>query len=175
MQQFITSPEAVQKLVGLFPQIHLIYLFGSRADATAGPNSDYDFALLLADTNAAPQTRAEFASAVARLLVAEGLESPPLPTGRVDVIILNETPVELAFHVIACGLCLYKSSEYTRVEYEATVLSRYGDFLPILRQQRTDLHQQESMNEKRIQRYRETLERTQRALAEAGAAYIQST
>jgi len=161
----------LEQIVTEQPAIQIIYLFGSRADGKAGPASDYDFALLLDHDADGAGIRAAFAHAIARLLVATGQELAPVAPGHVDVVWLNPIPVELAYHVIAHGRCLYKRTEAIRVEYEATVLSRYGDYLPILRQQRQQIYQQKGRTSERIQRYRAALERTQRALAEAGNIY----
>ena len=170
-QQVLFTPARLQAIVDEQPAIQLVYLFGSRVDGRIGPASDYDFALLLASEAHGPNERGLFAHAIACLLVEMGLESAPVAPGRIDVILLHRAPIELAYHVIAQGQCLYKSNEFTRVEYEATVLSRYGDYLPILRQLGKELQQKERSHGKRIQRYRTALERTQRTLAEAGSPY----
>jgi uncharacterized protein len=167
------SPDTIQAIVNDQPAIQLVYLFGSRVAGQIGPASDYDFALLVDYGADGPGVRAAFAHAIARLLVDSGREPAPMAPDRIDVILLHRAPIELAYHVVAQGRCLYKRSETTRVEYEATVLSRYGDYLPILRQHRKELQQKEERNEERIQRYRTALERTQRTLAEARAAYQQ--
>jgi len=52
-----------------------------------------------------------------------------------------------------------------RVEFEATTLSRYGDFLPVLRRQRKEILE-EQYDETGIQRYRTALGETQRLLEE---------
>lgn len=164
------SPATIQAIVNEQPAIQLVYLFGSRVEGRIGPASDYDFALLVEYGADGPGVRAAFAHAIARLLVGTGRESAPVAPERIDVILLHRAPIELVYHIIAQGTCLYKRTETTRIEYEATVLSRYGDYLPILRQHRKELQQKEERNEKRIQRYRTALERTQRTLAEVGAA-----
>jgi hypothetical protein len=60
------------------------------------------------------------------------------------------------------GECVYEMDPAVRVVYEAYVLGRYGDFLPILRAQRKHIPS-ESTND-RIQRCREALGRTERTL-----------
>jgi hypothetical protein len=77
-----------------------------------------------------------------------------LGTDRVDVVILNDASVELAYHVIAEGQVLYERTSALRVEYEAYALGRYGDYLPVLREQRRRVLEG-SDYEKRVQRYRE--------------------
>jgi hypothetical protein len=49
------------------------------------------------------------------------------------------------------------------------VLSRYGDYLPVLRAQRQSILE-EGAHDRRVQRYREALGRTERALGKIRAA-----
>jgi hypothetical protein len=91
-----------------------------------------------------------------------------LKTDQVDLIVLNNASIELRYAVIATGIVAYEANVETRVEYEALTLSLYGDFLPVLRDQREDILKEEK-NETGIQRYREALGKTQRLLDEIRA------
>jgi uncharacterized protein len=143
--------------------ILLVYLFGSRAAAEAepsrvGPISDYDFGVLVEralTSNEQDTLQARFASTLAR----------KLDTDRIDVVVLNDASIELAYAVIAGGRVLYERDLATRVEYEAYVLGRYGDYLPILREQRRQILEGGDYG-KRVQRYREALGRTRRKISE---------
>lgn len=88
---------------------------------------------------------------------------------RVDVVVLNVAPPELAFAVISQGRILYERSVATRVDYEAYVMGLYGDYLPVLQAQRRQILEGGD-REKRAERYREALRRTQRTLSEIAAA-----
>jgi uncharacterized protein len=144
-------------------KILLVYLFGSRAAADAEPNrvgpmSDYDFGILIEralTSDEQDSLQAHFASTLAR----------KLDTDRIDVVVLNNAPVELAYAVIAGGCVLFERDLATRVEYEAYVLGRYGDYLPILREQRRQILEGGDYG-KRVQRYREALGRTRRKISE---------
>ena len=133
-------------------EILLAYLFGSQAEGTAGPQSDYDIALLVRQPSLALQ---------ARLAHEIGII---LGKDRADVVFLNRAPVELAYAVIVQGQLLCQRSVAERVEFEAKVLSLYADYLPILRRQREEILQDVG-KEARVQRYREALGRTERTLA----------
>ena len=134
------------------PIIELAYIFGSHAGGTTGPISDYDIAVLLSESPH-PNLRYELAHKLKKALI----------TDRVDLVVLNFAPIELRYAVIATGTVIYEFSFETRVEYEALTLSRYGDYLPILRRQRQELLEEED-NETGIQRYRKALGKTQRLL-----------
>lgn len=135
----------------------LAYLFGSQAAGTAGPQSDYDIALLV--RNPSLDLQARLAHEISIIL----------GTDRVDVVFLNRVPVELAYAVIAQGQLIYERNVAERVEFEAKVMSMYGDYLPILRRQREEILRGEG-DEAGVQRYREALGRTERTLAEIRAA-----
>ena len=93
-----TLSKHIASLVVDFPEISLVYLFGSQVTGKVGPMSDYDLAILLDHPADGEQTRAGFSHALAHHLQTE----------RVDVLILNRTTIELAYHVIATGKLLYQ-------------------------------------------------------------------
>jgi predicted nucleotidyltransferase len=135
------------------PEICLVYLFGSRLSGNVGPMSDYDLAVFVEKYDDSERVLAELSHAAAVVFIPD----------RVDVVPLNHAPVELAYAVIAQGECIFQKDNATRVEYEAKVLSMYGDYLPVLRAQREDILRGDD-NGRRVQRYREALERTERTL-----------
>jgi predicted nucleotidyltransferase len=149
---------SINRLLADFPEISLVYLFGSQATGQVGPLSDVDLAVLLDPSADSEQTQAHFAHTVAS----------HLQTDRVDVILLNRATIELAYHVIAAGSLLYQRDTLTRVEYEARVLGLYGDYLPVLRRLRSQILKGDA-DARRIQRYRTALRRTQRALSPPAA------
>jgi hypothetical protein len=85
-----------------------------------------------------------------------GSERQPVPGVEADVVLLNRAALELAYAMIAQGKVLYERDLATRVEYEATILSRYGDMLPVLRAQREDILRGDD-HEDRVRRYRAAL------------------
>ena len=81
---------------------------------------------------------------------------------RIDV---NRAPIELAYAIIAEGIIIYERDPSTRIDYESKVMGLYGDYLPTLRAQKHDILNGDEY-EIRVQRYREALGRTERALGE---------
>lgn len=149
----------MREAIEAFPEIQLAYLFGSRVTGDVGALSDYDVAVVLDRPADGPAVRSRLAHEIAVRLDSD----------RVDVVLLSRAPIELAYAVIAGGHLLYQRDLATRVEYEADVLSRYGDYLPVLRAQRSALLG-ETGHDQRVQRYREALGRTERTLGEIEAA-----
>lgn len=151
--------EAISKLKTYFEgrDFPLVYLFGSRAAGRAGPVSDYDIAIL-ARSLVHPRIVYEIAHELSSVLC----------TDRLDIILLNRSPVELQYRIIKDGIPLYKESELVRVEFEAMTLSRYFDFLPVLRKQREEILE-EGRRERGVQRYRAAIGKTLRVLDEIEA------
>ena len=134
-------------------EVLLAYLFGSRARGDAGPLSDIDMGILFDRGTDRVAACSRLGSALASAL----------GTGRIDVVSLRDAPVELAYAVISEGEVLYERDVEARVEYEADTMSRYFDYLPVLRSQRRDILRGGD-HAARAQRNRETLGRTERTL-----------
>jgi len=54
----------------------------------------------------------------------------------VDLVILNDAPIELKYKVIATGKVIFQKNSIVRTEFEADTLSQYFDYLPVLRAQK---------------------------------------
>jgi predicted nucleotidyltransferase len=142
----------------------LVYLFGSQIDGNLGPMSDHDLAVLVDRAVNGRRVQAHLAHEFAR----------SLQTDRVDVVLLNRASIELAYAIIAQGQVLYEQDVATRVEYEATILGRYGDLLPVLRMQRDEILGGDD-HDRRVCRYRAALGRTERTLGQIAAAQRQGS
>lgn len=142
----------------------LVYLFGSQIEGNLGPMSDYDLAVLVDRATDGREIQSRLAHELSCVLQTE----------RIDVVLLNRASIELAYAIIAQGEVLYEQDIATRVEYEATVLSRYGDFLPVLRTQRDEMLRGDT-HDRRVRRYRAALGRTERTLGQIAAAQRQGS
>ncbi|HWP90624.1 MAG TPA: nucleotidyltransferase domain-containing protein [Thermodesulfobacteriota bacterium] len=116
-----------EKLNGIilrYPQIKLVYLFGSQARGEVGPLSDYDFAIYFdeKDRKKMFDTKLELMGQLSRIL----------GTDKVDIAILNlsEMP-EFRFNVIMEGQLIYEEEPF-RVIVEPKILNEYFDFKSIL-------------------------------------------
>lgn len=145
----------VVRILNGLPEVLLVYLFGSHVRGETGPSSDFDFGVLFERVPEHEELRARLGSALAAAL----------DTDRIDVVSLNDAAVELAYGVISEGEVLYEHDVETRVEYEAGTMSRYFDYLPVLRSQRRDILRGGD-HAARVQRNREALVRTERTLGQ---------
>jgi predicted nucleotidyltransferase len=144
--------------------VRLVYLFGSQIEGSLGPMSDYDLGLLVEHGADGQRIQARLTHELANAL----------QTDCVDVVLLNRAPIELAYAIIAQGKLLYERDVAARVEYEAQVLTRYGDYLPVLRAQRDDILRGDEYVH-RVHRYREAFGRTERTLSQIAAAQGQDS
>lgn len=151
--------EMLPDILASLSDIDLVYLYGSQCTGEVGPMSDYDLGLLVRREAEPEPVYEQFTYALAQTLGAD----------RVDVVLLNRAPIELAYAIIAQGSVLYERDVATRVEYEADVMSRYGDYLPVLRAFREDILRGDR-DGTRVRRYREALGRTERTLGEIASA-----
>jgi len=101
------------------PGINLVYLFGSQVEGNTGPMSDFDHGVFLERNQDGPQIRFRLSIELAQIIRDE----------RMDVVLLNRVPIELAYAVIADGEILYQKDDATRVDYEARVMGLYFDYL----------------------------------------------
>lgn len=119
--------EIQQKLHTIFsahPEVGFAYLFGSRATETAGPMSDYDFAVYVNDED-------ELRRGELRLrLITDAMKA--LNTDDVDLHILNDVHLpELKYRIISEGKLLFEREPF-RTIVEPRILNEYFDFRHLL-------------------------------------------
>ncbi|MBI5213655.1 MAG: nucleotidyltransferase domain-containing protein [Nitrospirae bacterium] len=104
--------------LGRYPVI-IAYLFGSEAKGKAGVLSDIDIALFV-DRNIPKLERFDL-----RLRLSNELSS--VMTKRVDIIILNDSPLQLSYEVIKHGRVIFCMDNSIKADFEADILSKYLD------------------------------------------------
>lgn len=110
-----------------FPEVKLAYFFGSKANGTDGPLSDYDFAVYF------DLDKKETIKMFDIKFNLEAKLSRELKTDKVDVVILNITKSpEFKYSVIKEGKIIFEQEPY-RVLVEPRILNEYFDFIYGLR------------------------------------------
>ena len=145
----------LETIISSIKEISLVYLFGSQVGGKVGPMSDYDLGVLVDDGVDENHVLA---------VLAHELQKK-LNRVRIDIVPLKCAPVELSYAIISQGVRVYQRDVVTRVEFEARIKSLYGDYLCVLRAQREDILRGGG-NDRRVQRYREALRRTERTLSQ---------
>lgn len=116
-----------------------LYLFGSRAQGIAGPDSDYDFGVLFNDAAVANDTET-YIKRYGELydVCGEMLRNEPPPSEgayrHLDIVFLQRDtmPLELRFHVVRYGCVLFDGNPKQRVRFEERTVAQYCDFRPML-------------------------------------------
>ncbi len=103
------------------------YLFGSAAQGAATPASDLDVGLLL---RRRPPSRLSARHFDLADRLAEAIGRP------VDVVLLNDAPVDLVHRVLRDGVLLTEPDAAARVRFEVTARNKYFDLLPHLERYR---------------------------------------
>lgn len=112
--------KSVLRIFESYPEIKLVYLFGSTAKGNRGPMSDYDFAVFLGSKDKKMIARTQFQ-------LMDDL-SRCLKTDRVDVIMLDLVDAtELKYNIIHEGQLIFEREPF-RVLFEPRVLNEYFDF-----------------------------------------------
>jgi len=119
--------KTLQQLKSIFknyPEIKLVYFFGSRATNKNGPMSDYDFAFYLDEKNKKKIFDLKL------VLIAK--LSCLLKTDKIDLVILNiaESP-ELKYNIIKEGKLIFEQEPF-KVLIEPKILNEYFDFRSLL-------------------------------------------
>jgi len=118
------SLEKLKEVFDSYPEIKLVYFFGSKARKKDGPLSDYDFAFYLEEKNKGKVFDIKFKlrSEISRLL----------KTDKIDVVILNfiKNP-EMKYNIIKEGELIFEKEPF-RVTVEPKILNEYFDFHSLL-------------------------------------------
>jgi predicted nucleotidyltransferase len=97
------------------------YLYGSQAEGRASALSDIDIGVLIRGGLAEERLwRLEDALAADLRRI--------LRTDKVDLIVLNLTPLRIRYEVIIRGKVLYSADDGARADFESYSLRRYWDF-----------------------------------------------
>lgn len=117
--------EAIKDYLYGRKEIIFAYLYGSLARETQNKLSDIDLAVYI-DKDKKPKSgpfgyRSEIIA-----------ELGPLVEREVDLIVLNDVSLFLAFNVLKEGTLLFSKSEEKKVRFHDSTMKRYLDFLPAL-------------------------------------------
>jgi uncharacterized protein len=103
--------------------VAVAYLFGSRAEGTAGPASDHDVAVLFSQPEPALDATARLASDLSAVVGTD-----------VDVVDLDRAELELRGRVAERGQLLYSADEPRRVRFEVDARLRWIEFRPVVQE-----------------------------------------
>jgi predicted nucleotidyltransferase len=131
------EPPLDQRIANVFssrPDVTAVYLFGSTARGVARPGSDIDVAVLFAASPPHTLNAPRF--------VIEGELERALGTA-VDLVALNEAPVDLRVRVLRDGRLLVDRDPTTRIAFEVRTRNEAFDLEPVLTRYRSARGQRE--------------------------------
>lgn len=102
-----------------------IYLFGSRALGNSRENSDYDFGILLKDPTILRNGTLELYQVIYDLL-----EDIVGERKNLDIIFLDQAPLQLRYQVINHGIVLYDRDPLQRGRFVEKTLEEHADMEP---------------------------------------------
>lgn len=110
--------------------VAVLYLFGSHAEGLATPASDIDVGLLFApDALPLPANKTELYNELYDVLTdvfdMRGFRD-------IDIVFLDQAPLELQFDVITHGQTLFETDPEIRLGFEERIATLYRDFRPLL-------------------------------------------
>lgn len=109
-----------------------VYLFGSRAQGVAGPLSDYDYGLLLGDPSILRDIRAHMKLYQKLYDVLSDVSPRTLKNDVIDIIFLDEAPLELRMHIVHYGKVLFDEKPLMRGRFIERTIEEYCDYHPLL-------------------------------------------
>lgn len=118
MQQPLIYDEIRRIILKAIPDVLAVYLFGSRADGTFNPNSDFDLGILLPRNNLIDD-RALF-------YLQQDISSSI--NHDVDLICLNNATLVMQFLITSNGILLFEKDKAEILKFETLVLSMYQRF-----------------------------------------------
>lgn len=104
------------------PEVLEAYLFGSHAHVTAQPHSDVDVAVYVDEAKVKESTFGYRAQLTAELIGG-------LHNNDVDLLILNQAPPALYYHVLRDGIRVLSRDLAATTTREGYAVSRYCDFV----------------------------------------------
>jgi len=114
----------LNRLFQQYPEIKLVYLFGSQARGKKGLLSDYDFAIYIeaGDKRKIFEIKLQLLGEISRIL----------HTDKIDLIILNcVREPELKYNIIKEGNLIFEKKPY-KLLVEPKILNEYFDFYALL-------------------------------------------
>jgi predicted nucleotidyltransferase len=118
----------IQQVFETYPEVAAVYLFGSRAEDRARPDSDYDLAVVSTSSQNARPRRLDLLTDLARV----GLDN-------VDLAFLDQTDLVLCHEAVRPNQLIFARPEFDHGSFFSRIIRMYLDFQPLLMIQRKAL------------------------------------
>jgi len=128
MEKINETKERILPIFKDYPEIKLVYFFGSKSKGEGGPLSDYDFAVYTGEKEINKVFNLKFSlqDKIGRVL----------GTDKIDIVMLDITEgSEIKYNIIKDGFLIYEVSPY-KLLVEPRILNEYFDFYAMLKKHR---------------------------------------
>lgn len=116
--------DAIKNFLYKRKEIIFAYLYGSLAKKTDNPLSDIDLAIYIDENKIPSSSNFGYRSDLI-------YELQTFSKKDIDLIILNEVSITLAYNVIKDGKLLFTKSKRIRTEFHDKIMNKYLDLLPL--------------------------------------------
>lgn len=124
--------QAIKDFLYKQEEIIFAYLYGSLAKKTDNKLSDIDLAIYIDENKKPPSSNFGYRSDLI-------YDLQKFSKKDIDLIILNEVSITLAFNVIKEGKLLFTKSKRIRTEFHDKTMNKYLDLLPLFKVQKNYL------------------------------------
>ena len=113
-------PDVVSAMSGM-DDVAALYLFGGLAENDVKPLSDLDFGILLS-------RKLDQGTRLSRHLDLIGLFVDILKTDEIDLVLMNDAPLKIAYEILKTGKLLYCNNEIELINFFEETVKYYLDF-----------------------------------------------
>jgi len=124
METVKLSRETVKRMQAL--GVGIVYFFGSRAEGTSFPHSDYDIGVVFVEPRKVAVDGFDLSLKLYDILsrdIPEQLRGP-----RLDISLLDKANPALQIAAVIYGKSIYQRDPEFRADYEERVLQQYDDY-----------------------------------------------
>jgi len=108
--------------------VQTVFLFGSHAQKTDTPLSDYDFGILLTDKSVLKKR-------ILRNKIYDNfydiISSKIKKLVDIDIVFLDEMPLQLKYHVVKDGIIIYSDNLRITGNFKEETILQHADFAPL--------------------------------------------
>jgi len=113
----------VKEFLGKQEHVKVAYLFGSYAQGREGPLSDVDIAVLLDERLSKSERFDLMLKLITKISAILGIRE----ADRLDVVVMNDSPLVLNYNIIKDGKIILCKDELTRARFEFETMRRRLD------------------------------------------------
>ena len=113
--------QQLSELAAAYPEVAVLWLYGSQAKGTAGLHSDWDLAVAFDPVKLSDPLENRLRP---ELLALDWQRALGLTEGQLSVVDINQAPIPLAFAIVDANRVLFCRDQGRRLSEEARIMSQ---------------------------------------------------